>query len=506
MRTEAVPATGRLLPASRPPAHLIGGEWHPASGGSRDVLDPGTGAVLASAPEAGPGDVDAAVAAARTAFDDGPWPHTPVQQRVRLLHDVAQRLEADEERLATLETLDTGKPLAESRVDVRDVAGVFRHFAAVVATTAGELSPVDAPGLSFTTYEPAGVVGMITPWNYPLLQVSWKIAPALAAGCTFVAKPSEHTPFTTLALGELLAAAGVPPGVCNIVLGGGEVGARIAAHPGVDVVSFTGGVASGRSVARSAADTVKKVALELGGKNPNIVFADVDLETAVDHALNAAFVHAGQVCSAGSRLMVQDTLHDAFVERLLVRAARIRVGHGTDTGTEMGPLISAQQRDRVHQHVVGAVDDGATLALGGVVPEGPGFFYPPTVLTGVTPAMRIAREEVFGPVVTVERFAAEEEAVRLANDTPYGLAGAVWTGDLARARRVAGALRLGTVWVNDFHPYFPQAPWGGRKHSGIGRELGRHGLEEFLEPKHVYVNLEPRPLGSFGAQPEASAR
>jgi betaine-aldehyde dehydrogenase len=504
MGTEVVPDTGRLLPAGASATHLIGGEHRAsATGRTRDVLDPGTGTLLASVSEADTADVDAAVRAARTAFDEGSWPRTPVHQRALVLHDVARRLEADEERLATLETLDTGKPLAESRVDIRDVAAVFRHFAAVVATTTGELTPVDAPGLSFTTYEPAGVVGMITPWNYPLLQVSWKIAPALAAGCTFVAKPSELTPFTTAALGDILAAAGVPAGVANIVLGGGEVGAAIAAHPDVDVVSFTGGVSSGRSVARSAADTVKKVALELGGKNPNIVFADVDLPTAVDHALNAAFVHAGQVCSAGSRLLVHDDVHDAFVEEVLERADRIRIGHGMDSAIEMGPVISAPQRDRVHQHVLDAVADGATLALGGVVPDGPGFFYPPTVLTGVTSAMRIARAEVFGPVLTVERFAAEEEVVRTANDTAYGLAGAVWTADLARARRVASSLRLGTVWVNDFHPYFPQAPWGGRKQSGIGRELGRHGLDEFLEPKHVYVNLDPRPTNAFGAGAEA---
>lgn len=486
---------------------LIGGEWVAAgSGETREILNPANSEVIAEVPEGSREDAQKAIAAARRAFDEGPWPHTRPQERARILHRIADLLDENGEELARLETLDTGKTLLESRTDMEDIAGVFRYYASLIAVHTGETNPVPAREvLSLTDYEPIGVAAMISPWNYPLLQVSWKMAPALAAGCTFVAKPSELTPLTTIKIAELLQQARVPEGVANVVLGAGaEVGAELAESPEVDVVSFTGGIVSGRKVALSAAESVRRVALELGGKNPNIVFADADFETAVDYALDAAFFHAGQVCSAGSRLLLQDEMHDDFVEAILERAKNIEVGFGDEPGTEMGPLISAEHREKVEGYIELAKQEGAVLRLGGGRPEGKKFekgsFLEPTIFTGVSHEMRVAREEIFGPVLTVESFQSEEQAVRRANDTSYGLAGAVWTQDMSRARRLGKALKLGTVWINDFHPYYPQAPWGGYKQSGVGRELGLEGLREYLEVKHVLINFNPKPSEWFGAK------
>ncbi len=482
---------------------LIDGEWAAASGGGeRGILNPANSGTIATVPEATREDARRAIAAARRAFDEGPWPRTTVQERSRLLNRVAGLLERDESELARMETLDTGKTLVESHADMQDIAGTFRYYASLIAVHGGEINPVPADSLSMTTYEPVGVVGMISPWNYPLLQISWKIAPAIAAGCTFVAKPSELTPLTTIKIGELLQEAGLPDGVANVVLGAGaEVGAELSESPGVDFVSFTGGVASGKRVAASASETIKRVALELGGKNPNVIFADAEFDVAVDYALQAAFFHAGQVCSAGSRLLVEDSLHDDLVEAILARASKIKLGFGTEEDTEMGPLISAEHRQKVEGYIKLAQDEGASLRLGGGRPGGKfedGFFLEPTVFTDVKPEMRIAREEIFGPVLTIESFSGEEEAVRNANATGYGLAGAVWTTNMTRAHRVARGLKLGTVWVNDFHPYYPQAPWGGYKQSGTGRELGVAGLHEYLETKHISLNLAPEPSNWFG--------
>ncbi|MGW5635793.1 aldehyde dehydrogenase family protein [Streptomyces sp. NPDC003832] len=486
----------------------VDGAWRDAlSGATRDVLDPADARPFAVVAEGDEKDADLAVEAARRAFHEGDWPRTPVAERAALLRRVADLLVRDREELGLLESRDAGKTLEEGRVDIDCVADAFRYFADLVAAESpGRVVDAGSPDVhSVVVHEPVGVCALITPWNYPLLQASWKIAPALAAGNTFVVKPSEITPLTTVALIGLLAEAGLPAGVANIVTGpGGSVGARLAEHPGVDLVSFTGGLASGVKVAQAAAPSVKKVALELGGKNPNVVFADAcatdeGFDTAVDQALNAAFIHSGQVCSAGGRLIVEESLRDRFVAELARRAALIRLGRGTDDGVECGPLVSAGQRAKVEAYVASALEEGAVLRTGGRRPEGlgDGYFYEPTVLDACHRGMRVVREEVFGPVLTVETFRTEDEAVALANDTEYGLAGAVWTADAGRARRVAGRLRHGTVWINDFHPYLPQAEWGGFGRSGTGRELGPAGLAEYRETKHVYQNLAPKPVRWF---------
>ncbi|MGH8794176.1 MAG: aldehyde dehydrogenase family protein [Stackebrandtia sp.] len=469
----------------------------------RVIVNPCDGSRLAVLADASAADVDAAVAAARNAFDRGPWRATGARQRGELLRQTAELLVRDREELARVESLDTGKTLAEGRVDVDDVAAVFRYYAGLADADAGRVVDAGSPDVvSRVVYEPVGVCALIAPWNFPLLQMSWKLAPALAAGNTVVIKPSELTPLSTIQLVATLAEAGIPDGVVNLVLGDGPVaGAAMTSHPDVDLVSFTGGLAAGRQVMASAAQTVKRVALELGGKNPNVVFADADFDAAVDYALTAAFLHSGQVCSAGSRLIVEDSLHDEFVAELARGAEAIRLGNGLDEAAECGPLVSAQHRDKVEQHIARAIAQGARLVAGGRRPDEPrlrdGYFLRPTIFDDCRSSMSIVQEEVFGPVLTVETFGDEEEAVALANDTEYGLAGAVWTSDASRAQRVAGALRHGTVWINDFHPYLPQAEWGGFGKSGIGRELGPSGLNEYREAKHIYQNLKPAPMRWF---------
>ncbi|WP_431043890.1 aldehyde dehydrogenase family protein [Streptomyces sp. P1-3] len=490
----------------------VDGAWRAAaSGAQREVLDPADASTLALVAEGGTEETDAAVAAARRAFDSGPWPRTPVAERAALLRRVAELLQRDREEIALVESRDTGKTLEEGRVDVDCVTDAFRYFAdLVVNESGGRVVDAGSPDIhSVVVHEPVGVCALITPWNYPLLQASWKIAPALAAGNTFVIKPSEVTPLSTVELMRLLVEAGLPAGVGNLVTGAGDpVGARLAEHPQVDLVSFTGGLASGTRVMKAAADSVKKVALELGGKNPNVVFADAcatdeGFDTAVDQALNAAFIHSGQVCSAGSRLIVEESVADRFVAELARRAERIRLGRGTEKGVECGPLVSAAQLEKTEGYVASALAEGARLRCGGRRPEpsaerpATGYFYLPTVIEGCHREMRVVREETFGPILTVETFRTEDEAIALANDTEYGLAGAVWSADTARARRIAARLRHGTVWINDFHPYLPQAEWGGFGKSGIGRELGPTGLAEYREAKHVYENLRPRPVRWF---------
>jgi betaine-aldehyde dehydrogenase len=488
------------------PRMLIDGALVRAGDGrTRDVVNPATGDVLLRVPEAGPEAAADAIGAARRAFDEGPWARSTPQARARTLECVADALERDAERFAALETLDTGKPVAESRDDVAQVAAVFRYYAALLRTRTGDVNPVPDGALSLTLHRPAGVAVMITPWNYPLLQASWKVAPGLAAGCSFVIKPSELTPLTTMALGELLLDAGVPNGVANVVTGAGpDLGAALVADERIDMISFTGGLTTGREIARTAAERAIRVALELGGKNPNIVLADADLEVAADRALDAVFFHAGQVCSAGSRLLLDDAVHDEVVGAILARAAHIRLGFGWEDDTEMGPLISHRHRERVEGYVALAQQEGATLRLGGTRPTSArlagGAYLQPTVLTGLREDGRVAREEIFGPVLTVERVHGLDDALRRANATETGLAAAIWTADAGTALDAASRLRFGTVWWNDFHPYFPEAPWGGFKASGVGRELGRSGLREYQEEQHVYLNLRPRAGGAFGAR------
>ncbi|MGW2201412.1 aldehyde dehydrogenase family protein [Streptomyces sp. NPDC001774] len=487
------------------PELFIGGTWAAAADGrTREIRCPADGTLVATVDEAGPKDAAAAVAAAREAFDSGPWPATPAAERGRLLLRVADLLERDKAAFARAESLDTGKRLVESEYDMDDIAACFRYFGNLTAS--GGADRIVATGNpsadSRVVHEPVGVCALITPWNYPLLQTSWKVAPALGAGNTFVLKPSELTPHTAILLMRLLTEAGLPPGVGNLILGTGpEAGAPLTEDPRVDLVSFTGGLATGRRIMAAAAPTVKKVALELGGKNPNIVFADADFEAAVDYALTAVFLHSGQVCSAGARLLVEDSLHDAFVDEIVARAGAIPMGGPFDENARTGPLISAAHRDKVEAYVAAGVAEGAVLRCGGARPTAPeladGFYYPPTVLDDCTPGMSVVRDESFGPVLTVERFDGEAEAVALANDTVYGLAGAVWSQDTGRAHRVASRLRAGTVWINDFHPYVPQAEWGGMKQSGFGRELGPAGLAEYQETKHIWRNLAPKPQRWF---------
>ncbi|WP_203921084.1 aldehyde dehydrogenase family protein [Rugosimonospora africana] len=482
----------------------IDGGWREAvAGGRREIRCPADGALVATVSEGARADTEAAVLAARRAFDEGPWPHSPAGERGAVLSRIADLLARDAKRLARAEALDTGKRLVEAEYDVQDVIACFQYFGGIAGTDAGRVVDTGREdAISQVVYEPVGVCGLITPWNYPLLQASWKVAPALAAGNTFVLKPSELTPSTAVALIGLIEEAGVPSGVANLVLGAGPAaGAPLAEHPAVDLVSFTGGLSTGRRIMAAASATVKRVALELGGKNPNVVFADADFDTAVDFALTAVFLHSGQVCSAGARLIVQDSIHDRFVDEVVRRASLIRLGGPFDPDAETGPLISAAHLERVERYVADGIAEGAVLRCGGSRPEDPalagGFYYPPTVLDGCRPGMRVVAEESFGPVLTVERFTGEDEAVRIANDTSYGLAGAVWTQDAGRAQRVARRLRHGTVWINDYHPYVPQAEWGGFKQSGIGRELGPTGLNEYREIKHIWQNTRPRPQRWF---------
>ena len=460
-------------PAVKTYQNYINGQWVPTSSGETfAVFDPSTEEVIANVAASSASDVDKAVKAARAAFDSGPWPAVTAQDRGRILFKLADSVRQNLPMLAEIESRNTGKPIVEAEFDIGDVATCFEYY---------------------------GGAGQIIPWNSPLLMAAWKLAPALAAGCTCVLKPAEQTPLTAMEFANWLEQAGLPPGVVNIVNGVGEItGAALVSHPGVDKIAFTGSATVGKIIVKSAADTLKRVTLELGGKSPNVFFADADWEAAVDGALFGVFINQGEVCSAGSRILVEKKIYSKFVEAMTEKAKRIKLGPPLDRDTKMGPLVSKEQYDRVTSYLeVGKKEAKTAIGGGRPVAFGKGYYVEPTIFYDVNNSARIAREEIFGPVASVIPFENEADAIKIANDTPYGLAGAVWTRDIFKAFRIVKSMRAGIIWVNHMQPTYVEAPWGGYKQSGFGRELGPWGLEEYLETKQVFVNLDEAPIGWY---------
>ncbi len=469
---------------------LIGGERVPAASGRYfETRDPATEEVIGLVAEADAADVDAAVRAARAAFE-GDWGRMRPADRGQVLLRLAELIRRDQEELIELESLDSGKPVsAVRRQDLPAVIDTLLYYAGWADKIHGEVIPARTDALTYTLREPLGVVGAIIPWNFPLMIGMWKIAPALACGCTVVLKPAELTPLTALKIGALALEAGLPAGALNVVPGfGNSAGQAIVDHPDIDKVTFTGSPGVGRRILQGAAGNLKRVTLELGGKSANIVFPEADLDSAAKAASSGIFFNSGQVCSAGSRVLVHRSVHDALVERLVARAAGVRLGDPRDAATAMGPLISATQMERVLNYIDIGRQEGASVAFGGARAGKRGYFVAPTVFTGVAHEMRISQEEIFGPVVAVIPFDDEDEAVRLANGTSYSLAAGVWTEDITRGIRMTGRLKAGTVWVNTYGPTDVRLPWGGMRDSGFGREHGDAAIENFTEPKAVWIN------------------
>jgi aldehyde dehydrogenase (NAD+)/betaine-aldehyde dehydrogenase len=462
---------------------------------TRDLVEPASGEPLGTAQLAGEAEIDRAVEAARAALG-GDWAKTSANERSRLLHALADAIVAERKELSELESRNVGKAIASTKAELFGAVEQFRFFASAIATIAGRSNPIGGSLLSYTLKEPVGVAGQIVPWNYPLLMTSWKLAPALAAGCTIVLKPDPQTPATALRLAELAAGVGFPAGVINIVPGEGPTtGAYLVQHPGVDKVAFTGSTRTGGEIMRLCSEPIKRVTLELGGKSPNLVFADADLDSAIPSAVWSIYYAAGQSCEARSRVLVEEPLYDDFVSAFAEKAGSVKMGDPLDAETQMGSLISQAHRERVHAFVEEARGEGGEVVLGGE--PGEHAFYPPTVVAGLENSARIAQEEVFGPVVTVIPFADEQDAIRIANDVKYGLMASVWTGDPARGHRVAARIKAGTVGINMPYTAFPGLPFGGYKQSGFGRELGVETLDLYLETKSVTVNTGTRPINPF---------
>ncbi len=469
------------------------------SGKFLPVIDPSTEQVIAEVPAGDEADVNRAVAAARAAFDGGAWPQTTAQERGRILFRLAERIRKETPALAELEARNSGKPIVEAEYDLADAATCFEYYAGMATKVLGHVNPVPDNALSLSLREPIGVAAQIIPWNYPLLMAAWKLAPAIAAGATCVLKPAEQTPLTVLDFAAYLNEAGLPPGVVNIVTGLGEAaGAPLVKHPDVNKVAFTGSAPVGKAIVKMAADTVKRVTLELGGKSPNIFFAEADFEAAIDGALFGVFINQGEVCSAGSRILVEKSIYSKFVDAMAAKAKTIKLGAPLERETKMGPLVSKEQYERVLSYQEIGKGEAKVAAGGGRAKEfSKGYYVEPTIFYDVDNSARISREEIFGPVATVIPFKDEAEAIRIANDTPFGLAAAVWSRDIFRAFRVVKALRAGIVWVNHMQPTYVEAPWGGFKQSGFGRELGPWGIEEYLETKQVHINLNEQPIGWY---------
>jgi acyl-CoA reductase-like NAD-dependent aldehyde dehydrogenase len=474
----------------------IGGEFVEA-GETRELIEPATGERLARTAVASTDDIDRAVDAARGALA-GDWQKTSPTERSRLLHALADAIVANRKEIAELESRNVGKAISSVKAELNQAVENFRFYGSGIASIAGRSNPIGGSLLFYSLKEPVGVAGQIVPWNYPFTMTTWKLAPALAAGCTIVLKPDSATPLSALRLAELAGEVGFPPGVINVVPGPGTtVGAHLVRHPGVDKVAFTGSTATGTEIMRMAAESIKRVTLELGGKSPSIVFADADLASAIPSSVWSIYYSAGQSCEARSRILVEQSIYDDFVSEFSDKAKTLKVGDPLDPETQVGSLISEEHRSKVHGFVERGVDEGAEVVAGGEPQDGPGAFYPPTVLAKVDNKMTVAQEEIFGPVVTITPFEDEKDAIRLANDVRYGLMATVWTGDPARGHRVAARIKSGTVGINMPYSAFPGIPFGGYKQSGFGRELGLETLELYLETKSVIVNTSPKPINPF---------